>query len=283
MAAELETLGGALELARGKLARSEARLLLQLATGHAANYLVAHPEVALLSTDLSKFRKLLARRAAGEPMAYLLGWREFYARRFHVTPDVLIPRPETELIVDIARELHTAPPARVLDLGTGSGVLAVTLALQWPGVEVVAVDRSDSALAVARGNAETLGAQVTFLRSDWFGALHGADFFSLIVANPPYVARDDAHLTQGDVRFEPHGALASGPNGLDDIRRIVRDAPSHLASGGWLLVEHGYDQAVVVRDLMRCAGFPAPRSWCDLAGIERVSGAARLDDVRAPA
>lgn len=276
MTTELPTLGSALELARGQVTRSEARLLLQSVTGRAACYLVAHPEGSLSAAEESRFRSLIVRRAAGEPVAYLIGWREFYGRRFRVSEDVLIPRPETELIVDIAHELFFTPPTRVLDLGTGSGALAVTLALQWPTANIIAVDRSEAALEVASDNASQLDARVTFACSDWFRGLHGAAPFSLVVSNPPYVASGDEHLAQGDVQFEPRIALAAGEDGLDDIRRIVRAAPTHLAYGGWLLIEHGYDQAAAVRDLMQRAGLAESRSWRDLAGIERVSGGTRL-------
>ena len=272
MATEPTTLGGALSLARGEVDRGEARVLLQSVTGHTTSYLVAHPEATLSAVDMARF-SLLARRIAGEPVAYLIGWREFYGRRFRVTEDVLIPRPETELIVDVARELCASPPSRALDLGTGSGALAVTLALQWPESEIVAVDQSAAALAVATGNANALGARVNFAESDWFDALHATAPFWLVVANPPYVASGDAHLRLGDVKYEPRTALVAGEDGLDDIRRIVSAAPSHLHRGAWLLIEHGYDQAAAVRELLRSAGFFEPASWCDLAGIERVSGA----------
>ncbi len=276
MATEPTTLGGALELARGRITMSEARSLLHSVTGHATSYLVAHPEAPLSSANVERFSDLLRRRAAGEPVAYLTGWREFYGRRFCVTRDVLIPRPETELLIDIARTIFTVPPTRVLDLGTGSGVLAATLSLLWPSAQVVAVDQSRAALAVASANARQLEARVGFLGGNWCDALSQTAAFSLIISNPPYVAADDPHLGEGDVRFEPRSALASGTDGLDDIRLIVRHAPLHLAEGGWLLIEHGYDQASAVRALMGRAGLTEPRSWRDLAGIERVSGGLHL-------
>ncbi|MGH8616246.1 MAG: peptide chain release factor N(5)-glutamine methyltransferase [Burkholderiales bacterium] len=216
---------------------------------------------------------LFARRRAGEPVAYLTGEREFYGLPFRVTPAVLIPRPETELLVDFALEtVGETRGARVLDLGTGSGCIAIAIAHRRPQARVMAVDRSDAALAVARANAQVLGADnVQFAQGDWFAAL-GATRYDLIVANPPYVAAGDAHLTQGDLRFEPMAALASGPDGLDAIRAIVYAAPAHLEAGGWLAFEHGYDQAEIVRELLARTGFKVVFSRRDLAGIERISG-----------
>jgi len=234
--------------------------------------LVAWPEQKLAVEDWAEYRALVERRAAGEPVAYLTGTREFYGREFLVTPAVLIPRPETELLVELA--LAHFPGwrgLRVLDMGTGSGALAVTLALELEAPEVVALDRSREALWVAMANAAKLGASVSFVQSDWFGAL-GDEQFELIVSNPPYVAAGDPHLEQGDVRFEPRGALAAGPQGLDDLAEIVAGAPARLVDGGWLFLEHGYDQAAAARSLLADAGFAAIASWADLAGIERVSG-----------
>jgi release factor-specific protein-(glutamine-N5) methyltransferase len=218
----------------------------------------------------ARYVELLDRRAAGEPVAYLLGEREFYGRRFGVSPAVLIPRPETELIVDLVKARRPGAAPAVLDLGTGSGALAVTLALEIPAARVTAVDLSPAALAVARGNAAALGAQVSFVESDWFAAV-GAARFDFIVSNPPYIVDDDPHLAEGDVRFEPRSALASGRSGLDDLTRIAAAAPAFLAPGGWLLMEHGYDQAAAVRALLAAAGFVAVESARDLAGIERVT------------
>ncbi|PJB05555.1 MAG: peptide chain release factor N(5)-glutamine methyltransferase, partial [Hydrogenophilales bacterium CG_4_9_14_3_um_filter_59_35] len=191
---------------------------------------------------------------------------------FKVTPAVLIPRPETELLVELALERIPADgPCRVLDLGTGSGAVAVTLALHRPQAKVIAVDQSATALEVARENAQQLGAgNLRLIQSDWYAALDG-EKFDLIVSNPPYIASADPHLAQGDLRFEPAAALASGANGLDDIRTIVRGAATHLKPGGWLLFEHGYDQAAACRELLVQSGFEQIGSSTDLAGIERVS------------
>lgn len=265
------SIGAALALARGRLPASEARLFLREILGCTAAQIAAYPERALAAGQAGRFVELLTRRVAGEPVAYLLGEREFYGRRFGVSPAVLIPRPETELVVDLvlARVVPGSTPA-ILDLGTGSGALAVTLALEIPAAQVTAVDFSPSALDVARANAVALAAPVRFVESDWFAALEAARF-DFIVSNPPYIAENDPHLAQGDVRFEPATALAAGPTGLDDLRRISAAAPGFLAAGGWLMMEHGYDQAAAVRDLLVAAGFVEVASAQDLAGIERIS------------
>ncbi len=265
------TLGEALAAARGRLPAGEARLLLRGIVGCTAAQIAAYPERALSVEQARRFADLVDRRAAGEPVAYLLGEREFYGRRFGVSPAVLIPRPETELIVDLvlARLAPGAAP-RVLDLGTGSGALAVTLALEIPAAQVTAVDCSPAALAVAGANAAALGATVRWIESDWFAALEPTGF-DFIVANPPYIAAADPHLAEGDVRFEPAGALASGPAGLDDLRRIAAAAPDFIVAGGWLLLEHGYDQAAAVRALLLAAGLADVASAHDLAGIERIT------------
>jgi len=265
------SIGAALVLARGRLPASEARLFLREILGCTAAQIAAYPERALAAGQAGRFVELLTRRVAGEPVAYLLGEREFYGRRFGVSPAVLIPRPETELVVDLvlARVAPGSVPA-ILDLGTGSGALAVTLALEIPAAQVTAVDFSPSALDVARANAAALAASVRFVESDWFAALDAARF-DFIVSNPPYIAENDPHLAQGDVRFEPATALAAGPTGLDDLRRITAAAPGFLADSGWLMMEHGYDQAAVVRDLLVAAGFVEVASAQDLAGIERIS------------
>ncbi|QID17125.1 peptide chain release factor N(5)-glutamine methyltransferase [Nitrogeniibacter mangrovi] len=282
MAAEPPSLGEALAHASARIGRVDARILLAHVLDKPVSYLVAFPERALSDAQQASLRELVRRRESGEPVAYLVGEREFYGRRFHVGPQVLIPRPETELLVDLAREAFPSGAGRVLDLGTGSGALAVTLACEWPAAEVVAVDASEAALSMAAKNAARLGASVRWVRSDWFEALAGEAPFDLIVSNPPYVGDADPHLSQGDVRFEPRTALAAGADGLDDIRRIVAAAPAFLRTGGCLLVEHGYDQAAAARELMEVGPFIGVHSWCDLAGIQRVTGA-RLDGGAEPA
>jgi len=257
--------------ARASIPLREARLLLCHVLGLSLAALEAHPERKVSPGDTAAFEALAARRAAGEPVAYLTGRREFYGLEFQVTPDVLIPREETELLVDIARE---AQAARILDLGTGSGCLAIAVAKALPEAEVTAVDASAAALAVARVNAARLGAKVRFLQGDWLAPV-GDECFELILANPPYVAEADPHLAQGDVRFEPRGALASGADGLDDLCRIVAQAPAHLVPGGRLWLEHGYDQAPALAALLAEAGFTRIEQRRDLAGILRVSGGVR--------
>jgi len=256
----------------------DARILLQhvLDVDHAA--LIAHDERELDEVEAERFATLVARRRTGEPVAYLLGWREFYGRVLAVGPAVLIPRPETELLVELALERLGADRApRVLDLGTGSGNVAVTLALERPEAAVTAVERSAAALAVAAANAARLGAvSMRLLSGDWFSCL-GSETFDLIVSNPPYVAAGDPHLARGDLRFEPEQALTSGADGLDDIRRIVAAGRSFLAPGGWLLFEHGYDQGPAARDLLTDAGYGDVFTRQDLAGLDRVSGGRRND------
>ena len=247
----------------------DARVLLRVVLGVDNAYLIAHGGDVVTAEHETKFRALAVRRIAGEPVAYIVGEREFYAHTFKVTPAVLIPRPETELLVELALQRN---PRRVLDLGTGSGCIAISVALACPDARVTALDRSPQALAVARENAETLNARnVTLLISDWYDAVRG-ERYDVIVSNPPYVAAGDAHLTQGDLRFEPAVALAAGEDGLADIRIIVNGASTHLSPGGWLLFEHGYDQATRCRELLEQTGFAEVQSWRDLAGIERVSG-----------
>lgn len=253
-------------------ARSEVQALLQNELGVNRAYLLAHPERVLTEQELSRYQASLQRRLQGEPLAYILGEREFYGLNFKVTPATLIPRPDTELLVELALARISTAGCRVLDLGTGSGAIALAIAHARPDAEVTAVDASEPALSVALENARNLHIHnVSFVPGDWFAALAGRRF-DLIVSNPPYIAENDRHLAQGDLRFEPASALASGSDGLDDIRRIISEAGAHLVAGGWLMLEHGYDQAEQVRALLLKAGFKNVRSDKDLAGIERVSG-----------
>jgi release factor glutamine methyltransferase len=254
-------------------ARIEVQSLLQYVLQVPRSYLLAHPELIPDAKQLASYNTLLNRRLQGEPVAYLLGEREFFGLNFKVTPATLIPRCDTELLVELAlQRLSQDKVFRVLDLGTGSGAIALSIAHARPDIEVTAVDASKDALQVARENAQRLGiANVNFLQSDWFSALDGQRF-DLIVSNPPYIAAGDVHLTQGDVRFEPMSALASGTDGLDDIRRIVSQAGDFLEKGAWLLLEHGYDQAVQVREILRQKKIKELFSKKDIAGIDRVSG-----------
>jgi release factor glutamine methyltransferase len=266
-------LGDALGEAQQRVDPVDARVLLSNVTGRNAAYLVAHGEALLSGAQAAAYRSLVDRRVAGEPVAYLTGEREFYGRPFTVTPAVLIPRPETELLVDLALErIPKAGAARILDLGTGSGCVAIAVASERSHLRILATDQSVDALAVARRNAYVLAVgNVSFLHSDWYSALN-EESFDVIISNPPYVAAADPHLERGDLRFEPRAALAAGWDGLDCIRTIVSGAVEHLVSGGWLMVEHGHDQAHAVRALFATAGYGDVFSARDLAGIERVTG-----------
>jgi release factor glutamine methyltransferase len=259
-------------LAGNGLPAIEAEALAAHVLGVARVHLLAHPERAVELEPARRTENLFARRRAGEPIAYLTGEREFFGLTLRITPDVLIPRPETALLVELALErLHPRRGKRVLDLGTGSGAIAIAIAHEAPDAEVVAVDSSEAALEVARENARRHDTKIQFLCSDWFAAL-ADERFDVIVANPPYIAAGDAHLEQGDLRFEPRRALVGGADGLEPIRVVVGSACEHLVSGGWLLFEHGYDQAERCRRLLAMQGFTEIASWTDLAGIERVSG-----------
>ncbi|BCK86401.1 release factor glutamine methyltransferase [Sideroxyarcus emersonii] len=254
-------------------ARIEVQSLLQQALAVPRSYLLAHPEQVLTAAQQATYDGMLQRRLRGEPIAHILGTREFFGLNLKVTPDTLIPRPDTELLVELAlQRIPVHGRFRVLDLGTGSGAIALALAHARPEAEVTAVDASAAALAVARENALRLGIRnVDLVHSDWFAALAGKRY-GLIVSNPPYVAAGDEHLAQGDLRFEPASALAAGADGLDDIRRIVGQAGRFLEDASWLLLEHGYDQAGAVRTLLEQRGFIEVFSATDMAGIERVSG-----------
>lgn len=246
----------------------EARLLLAEATGFSEASVLAHPDRELPAEAEAKFRDFAARRALGEPIAYILGVKEFYGLPLQVNPAVLIPRPETELLVTLAVQ---AKPASVLDLGTGSGAIALAVKRHLPAARVVAVERSAAALAVAQRNALKLGLEIELRHGLWFGPVAG-ERFELVVSNPPYVAMGDPHLAAGDLRFEPASALVAGRDGLESIRAIVQGAPAHLRPGGRLLLEHGLGQDAEVINLMRKRGLEDLCTWPDLAGIARVSG-----------
>ncbi len=250
-------------------ARREAEVLLCFVLGQSRTYLFTWPERALSPEQQAQFDQLIEQRAQGVPVAYLIGEREFWSLPLKVSPDTLIPRADTEVLVEQALARMT-PSTRVLDLGTGTGAIALALASEYPAAEVWAVDASAGALAIARHNAERLGLSVQLLQSDWFAEL-ASQSFDLIASNPPYIAARDQHLAQGDLRFEPRSALVSGEDGLDDIRRILRDAPAHLRAQGWLLLEHGYDQGEAVRTLLESGGFVAVETVADYAGRDRVT------------
>jgi len=251
----------------------ETEVLLAHALARDRAWLYAHADDPLPVAQAIAFHQLLVRRAAGEPIAYLIGHREFWSLDLAVTPDVLIPRAETELLVELALEkIPLGEQVEIADLGTGSGAVALALAHERPHARVLATDASAAALAVARGNAERLGARnVEFAQGDWCAAL-GPRRFELIVSNPPYVADRDLHLVRGDLRFEPALALGSGAEGLDAMRVIIRDAPMHLKPGGWLLFEHGFEQGAAARSLLASAGYENFFTKHDLENRDRVSG-----------
>lgn len=267
------TIREALDAAQQATDRIEARVLLREVLNQSDAYLLAHGDDTLTAGQAQQYVALVVRRVAGEPVAYITGRREFHGREFVVNPSVLIPRPETELLVELAlQRLPAAAPARVLDLGAGSGCIGISIAAERPQAQITLIEASEAALEVARGNAaQWAPVNTTLLHSDWYAAI-GNERYDLIVANPPYVAEGDAHLEQGDLRFEPRTALAAGVDGLNDLQRIIAQAPQHLREEGWLLLEHGFDQAVACAWLLEAAGFADVFNAPDLVGIPRVSG-----------
>jgi release factor glutamine methyltransferase len=269
--ASIATLLNSADLNDSPTARLDAELLLCAALGKPRSYLRTWPEREVDAEVAARFGAALQRRRSGEPVAYILGHQGFWSLDLQVAPHTLIPRPETELLVELALALLPATPVPVLDLGTGTGAIALALASERPAWQVVGVDRVAEAVVLAESNRARLGlANASFRESNWFSGLAG-ERFQLIVGNPPYIASDDRHLHEGDVRFEPASALVSGADGLDDIRLIVAQAPGHLQRGGWLLLEHGYDQAAAVRALLSGHGFDEVQSRRDLGGHERIS------------
>ena len=259
----------------------ETRMLLMYALGLSRVQLITQSEKTLDAKQSQQLSALIFRRINGEPMAYILGEREFFGLNFYVTPDVLIPRPDTELLVELA--LRYAPPAsQLLDLGTGSGAIAIAIAHQRSDLQVTAIDVSLAALSIAAKNAarHLPSDRITLIQSDWVSALSDQKF-STIVSNPPYIVKDDQHLNQGDLRFEPIDALTDHADGLSAYRQIISGAKKHLCSAGWLLMEHGYDQSEAVQELLMSHGFIGVQSWPDLAGILRVSGG-RLNELLVP-
>jgi release factor glutamine methyltransferase len=250
----------------------EANLLCQQVLNVNRAWLISHETDALVANQQAGFEALVQRRLNGEPMAYILGSREFYGLQLKTTPATLIPRPDTETLVEAAlAKIPQNTSLNILDLGTGTGAVALAIASQRPQIKVIAVDASPEALKVATENAQDLNlSNVRLIESNWFSALQG-ERFDVIVSNPPYIAQDDEHLKQGDLRFEPLSALASGGGGLDDIRKIIQDAPHHLTPNGWLMLEHGYDQADAVASLLLARGFSQIDHAKDIAGTLRVT------------
>lgn len=276
------TLAGALETATQGLAaasdsaRTDASILLCHILDCPRSYLLSHPETRLTPVQQQDYAALIARRAKGEPVAYITGTRDFWSLDLKVTPAVLIPRPETETLIEAAlAHLPADQPLRIADLGTGSGAIALVLARERPRAHVIATDVSDAALAVARENERRHAIpNVVFHESLWFAALEGQSF-DLIVSNPPYVAAEDSHLAA--LQFEPRTALVSGQDGLDALRHIISQAPAYLHPKGWLLVEHGAEQGQAVQALFSKAGFSEIETLPDLAGLPRVTAGRRND------
>lgn len=261
--------------------RVDAEYLLQHVLKKNLFWLRAHDEVRLTPHEDHVFEEALRRRAQGEPVAYITGSRGFWSLELMVNASTLIPRPETEMLVEFALEkLALEQSARVLDLGTGSGAIALAVKTERPVAQVTAVDASQLALDVAAANADHLKLEVELLQSDWFSALRERRF-DLVLANPPYINANDAHVGQGDLRFEPLSALVSAGDGLQDIRRIVSAAPLHLLPGGWLALEHGYDQGEAVRQILASQGFVEIVTRVDLGGQERISVGRLADAVTA--
>ncbi len=271
-----QSIKSALAFATVKLNHDEAKLEAQLLLQHVLNvnraWLIAHENDALQANQHAAFEALLNRRLNGEPIAYILGGRAFYGLDLLVTPDTLIPRPDTETLVEAAlAKIPMAAHPSILDLGTGSGAIALAIAKNRPQASVIAVDASKAALAVAKKNAQNLSIDnVEFVLSNWFQHLNNQPF-DVIVSNPPYIEENDAHLSQGDLRFEPISALSSGEDGLNDIRQIIENSLVHLLPQGWLMLEHGFNQADKVADLMANTGFVSIETIKDFGGNNRVT------------
>lgn len=276
--AEESTIGTTIRAQLGKAApvvgRFEAMILLGFVTGRTRENLIAHDDDTLTDDEIMRFDMLVSLRAAGTPVPYLTGSQEFYGRHFHVTDAVLIPRPDTEVLVEQTLVVASAD-ARIIDLGTGSGCIAATLALELPGAKVTATDASSDALEIARENAAALGAKIDFREGFWWDAVDSDTVYDIIVSNPPYIRPDDEHLK--NLEYEPLSALTDGIDGLECYRAIIPLAMQHLAPGGWILLEHGYDQGESVAKMLSDAGFAAVRTRKDYGGNDRVTMGRRVD------
>jgi len=258
------------QLSESDDARLDSQVLLAYALNVSRTWLFTWPDKALDGATLTAFNALIEERKSGTPIAYITGYRDFWSLRLKVTPDTLIPRADTELLVETALTLkNVEKPCDVIDLGTGTGAIALSLANECPSWRITATDINPKTLAVAKENATTLELAVSFKESAWFDAIN--DRYDIVISNPPYIESDDPHLQQGDLRFEPAGALASGQDGLDDIRRLVQQALKHLKKDGYLLLEHGYQQAEAVRSLMAKAGYIDIETHQDIEDRDRVS------------
>jgi release factor glutamine methyltransferase len=258
------------QLSESDDARLDSQVLLAYALNVSRTWLFTWPDKALDGATLTAFNALIEERKSGTPIAYITGYRDFWSLRLKVTPDTLIPRADTELLVETALTLkNVEKPCDVIDLGTGTGAIALSLANECPSWRITATDINPKTLAVAKENATTLELAVSFKESAWFDAIN--DRYDLVISNPPYIESDDPHLQQGDLRFEPAGALASGQDGLDDIRRLVQQALKHLKKDGYLLLEHGYQQAEAVHSLMAKAGYIDIETHQDIEGRDRVT------------
>lgn len=269
--ATIESLLNVSALPDSPTAQLDIELLLAHTLGKSRSYLRTWPERELDAEQLARFSAYLERRRQGEPVAYILGRQGFWSLDLEVAPHTLIPRPDTELLVETALGLLPVTPLQVLDLGTGTGAIALALAAERPAWQVTGVDRVAEAVELAQRNARQLQlGNISFQAGDWFAGL-SSRHFDLVVSNPPYIRADDPHLGQGDVRFEPDSALVSGADGLDDLRHIIVQAPAYLRPAGWLLLEHGYDQGASVRELLTESGFIDVQTRRDYGGQERVT------------
>lgn len=268
----------AIEHIGGDSPRLDAELLLAHVTGLTRTSFIAWPERQVTSAQAKQFRALVSGRVRGQPIAYLLGEQEFWSLPLKVSPNTLIPRPDTECLVEAALELPLPADARVLDLGTGTGAIAIALASERRQWMVMASDRIAEAVELARSNSEALGVPVTVAQSDWFAQLPPGSTFDLLISNPPYIPASDRHLKEGDVRFEPASALVSGDDGLDDIRFLIREAPASLSENGWLMLEHGYDQGEAVKALFETAGWRRIETRRDYGDNDRLTLAMKPAD-----